>query len=450
MALGVPLIMTHPMHVRAQRGTLLIPVILITLLLGGLSFGLLTESLAERRSVGQRRADLVALEICEMGLVKAGLEILSQQDADGDGIGTVTGTYNNGTYTVTAVQDGTLTDRWTLTAQGSYQFAVRRVEVGMRRRQDSNFVEGLFAKDTMTFNGSNTTDAYDSRLGDYLSQAVNSDAYGTYADTGGHVGSNSNIVLNGSSVAIRGNAIPGPLHETEMSGSPHVGGDTLPRRVEIDLEPASYAEFQAAMLSNDNSQLLPPGGSGGGGSGGDGGKGNPDPGGGGGSNKSSNAYNKNTMALSAKGQEIVTLKGGTYFFSDVKFTGQAELHITGPTVIYVTGEFDVSGGGFINDSGNAANLIVYAHPYALPSGHNPSSSQVKIRGGSHAAMAVYAPGAEISVAGNDDVYGALIGDTITVSGNSRFHYDKALGDIQTHSKATIERLYWRDLDEKLR
>ena len=65
-------------------------------------------------------------------------------------------------------------------------------------------------------------------------------------------------------------------------------------------------------------------------------------------------------------------------------------------------------------------------------------------------MAVYAPGAAITVAGNGDVFGAFVGDTVTIAGNSKFHYDRALGDINTHSKVTLERLYWRDLDERLR
>ena len=414
---------------------MLVPVILITLLLGGLSVSLLTGSLAERRSVAQRRADLVALEICEMGLVQATLEVLAQQDGGTDGIGVVSGTYNEGTYEVAAVQDTTFPDRWTLTARGAYKFAVRRIEVGVRRRQSSDFVEGLFAKDTMTFNGDNQTDSYDSRLGTYASQALNSDTAGSYARAGGHVGSNGSIRLNGSSLAVRGNAIPGPLHETVVSGSPIVMGDTLPRRVEINLEPPTLAEFQTAMANNDNRQLAPGGG---GGNSGNGGNGGPSP------------YRTQDMSLSANGQEIVTLRGGTYFFSSVTFTGQSVLEVTGPTVIYVTGDFDVSGGGFINASGRPSDLIVYAHPYPIAPGNTPTSSHVKIRGGSQAAMAVYAPGATITVAGDDDVYGAYIGETVTIQGNSQFHYDEALGTIVKHSKATIERLYWRDLDERIR
>jgi len=435
-----PAPLTHG-RTRRERGSVLIAVVLVVLVLGGLSVALLTEGLAEQASVSQRKSNLLALQICEMGLVQASMEIHAQRDSGTDGIGTVSGEYGGGTYEVTAVQSPTQPDRWILTARGEFAYGVRRIEAGIRRRENSDFVEGLFAKDTLTFNGTTQTDAYDSRLGTWPAQAVNADGSGTYADGGGHIGSNGDIVLNGSSVTIRGNAIPGPLRATLMSGGPTVWGDVLPRRHEIQLDPATLAEFQTALATNDNAQLVPaaPG------NGGNGNNGNGKPGGGG-----SNPYNAMAMSLIANGQEIVTLGGGTYFFSTVRLTGQSALQIDGPTVIYVTGDFDVSGGGVVNSSGRPGDLIVYAHPYALPPGHTPTSSQVKVRGGSQAAMAVYAPGAAISVAGNDDVFGAFIGETVTIAGNSKFHYDRALGDINTHSKVTLERLYWRDLDERLR
>jgi hypothetical protein len=98
-------------------------------------------------------------------------------------------------------------------------------------------------------------------------------------------------------------------------------------------------------------------------------------------------------------------------------------------------------------------------PFGLPAdlnedglipGQSPSSSAVQIRGGTPASMALYAPGANLSVHGGDEVFGSFIASTITIAGNSRFHYDNALGETVEHSKASIERLDWRDLEERLR
>lgn len=342
-----------------ERGAVLVITIMVILTLAGLSIGLLGEGLAESSSLQQRKSDLVALQICEAGIIRATMEIYALKDSGTDGIGTVSGTYADGTYEVTAQQDPTHPDRWTLQARGEQRLSVKRIEAGIRRRESSDFVEGLFAKDTLTFTGSTTTDAFDSRKGTWAAQALNTDAAGLYAEDGGHVGSNQNIFLNGSSITVRGNAIPGPTSTTQLAGDPTVWGDVVPRRIEIELPEPTQAEFDAAFASNNNAELLPNPGGGAGGGGGPPGQG----GGGGGSAKS--VYNERTFSLVAKGQEAVSLSGGTYFFQDVSFTGQSKLTIDGPTVIYLTGSFEVAGGSLLNVQGDPKDLIIYAHPYAV-------------------------------------------------------------------------------------
>ena len=178
-----------------ERGTVLVVVILAVLLLGGLSFAFLQEGLAEKASVDLRKSSLLALQISEKGAVESTLEILAQTDSGTDGIGHASGDFAGGEYEVAAVQNPDHPDRWTLSVRGTYGLSTRRLEIGLRRRAGGDFVEGLFAKDTLTFNGSTQTDAYDSRVGTYANQALNSDAGGSYAEGGGHVGSNRDVVL---------------------------------------------------------------------------------------------------------------------------------------------------------------------------------------------------------------------------------------------------------------
>lgn len=443
-----------------QRGTVLIGAVLITLLLGSLSVAFLSESLAEKSSVELRQSSLVALQIAEKGLIEASQEVLAQHDGGDDGIGVVSGNYAGGAYAVTAQRSPDNPDRWTLTATGTYHLSTRRLEVGVRRRAGGPFVEGLFSKDTLTFNGKTGTDAYDSRLGSYASQAVNHDSGGTYADGGGHIGSNEGIVLHGSSVLIRGNAIPGPLHSTSMSGNPDIWGDILPRRATIELPAVARSEFEAAFAANDNAELLAGGASSGGtsgsssGNGNGNGKGKGKGKGGGGSSGSTGggnaAYDPTTYSISSSGQGEIELAGGTYFFTDVRLTGQSVLRVNGPSEIYITGDLDLSGGGVINGTGRPLDLRVFVHPYAIVPGHTPSSSTIKVRGGSSAALALYAPGADLTVAGGGDIFGSFIAATVTIAGNTRFHYDKSMGETYVTGEATLERLYWRDLDQRLR
>ena len=42
---------------------------------------------------------------------------------------------------------------------------------------------------------------------------------------------------------------------------------------------------------------------------------------------------------------------------------------------------------------------------------------------------VYAPSADVTIAGDTDVSGSIVANNITVSGNSHFHYDESLGDF---------------------
>jgi len=81
---------------------------------------------------------------------------------------------------VQATPDATLPSHWKVTSKGTSRMATRTIEVGLKRIPGGAFVEGLFSHKDLTFDGTNVTDAYDSRLGTYSSQATHSDASGTY------------------------------------------------------------------------------------------------------------------------------------------------------------------------------------------------------------------------------------------------------------------------------
>ncbi len=410
----------------AERGMVLWMTMLIVLMLGGLSTAFLWEGLGEKTAVEHRRTTLLALEICEMGAISSTMEITSLEDSTTDGVGNVTRPFAGGDFESVAVQNPNFPDRWRITTRGTYRLSTKRIEIGVRRRERSEWVEGLFAKDDLTFNGDVRTDSFDSRLGTYASQATNNDAGGPHAGTRGHIGSNATIRVTGSAMHVRGNAIPGPLSPIEASGTPTILGDTLPRRAEVPLPEVPQSEFEAALATNDNAGILVAGGGG------------------------KPPYTAKTYALVANGTTVVTLPGGTYFFSEVRLSGGAQLKVTGAATIYVTGQFDLGGGTFVNTTGIASNMLVYAHPYALPGGVTPSHSEVIFSGGSGSALAVYAPAVDVTVNGNSDVYGALVGRQIKSTGDAFFHYDVALGDWNKLSLVYMERLYWKDLSAPLR
>src|SRR5687768_11225925 len=102
-----------------ERGVVSLVALFIALALGGLSFGMLTSSIASRKTFDRTQSNLRALEAAETGFARAEQEISSLVDAHGDGVGNLTGTYAGGTFQVTATQDPDLPDRWNLVSKGT-------------------------------------------------------------------------------------------------------------------------------------------------------------------------------------------------------------------------------------------------------------------------------------------------------------------------------------------
>lgn len=408
---------------RAERGMMLVPVMFMVLLLGGLSLALLVEVQGDRVSLDHHETSVYALEVAEAGLARAELEIMALRDSGTDGIGFVSGTLQNGSYAITATSNVLSADRWVLVARGVRDLSARRVEVGLRRRPNGNFVEAIFSRDQLDVNGSLHSDSFDSRVGPYALQAINLDSRGNlYARANGSLGSNKDIKINGTNVALRGHSIAGPLHDTLQSGTPLITGDTVPRTEEINLPDPTLAEFQNALANNNNNDVL--------------GKGPKNP---------NIRYDDKKKTLDLTSAAILDLPAGTYFFSDISLTASSQILVTGNVKIYATGNVSFAGQGITNLAGPAAALEIKMHRYALPADHPPNTTKLSLTGGSNFTGTIYAPGVNVDLGGNMHMYGAVVGKKIDVNGTVRFHYDEALGATGTRGSVLVERLYWRDL-----
>jgi hypothetical protein len=391
----------------------------ILLLLGGLSFGMLQEGLAERGAVRLDETRWRALEIAEMGLLKAEMELRANVDADGDGLGVVAGDFGGGRYETTATEVDPTGGLWRVTASGTHGLSRRRLETGVRVTQRGLWQHAMFGKTSVTMSGNSWTDSYDSSKGSYASQKVHVDALGAYAGLQGHVGSNGQITLSGG--AIRGDAIPGPLSITKPSGGAIIYGDTAPRSAPYDAADPPYADFAAAWAKNDNLSVNVSG--------------------------SGVSYNAATGVLSASGGAPITLPGGTFIYNTLKMSGGGTLYVTGPTKIYITNYFEISGGGIANLTGKPENCLIFSHPYDFPAGSKHDKKYVKTSGGSNTFFAVYAPTNHYETSGGGDLTGSVVANTIVFSGGSGFHYDEALGKVGGGSAdGPTERVYWIELD----
>jgi len=95
------------------------------------------------------------------------------------------------------------------------------------------------------------------------------------------------------------------------------------------------------------------------------------------------------------------------------------------TIYQMGGSFRIQGGGVINKTNKAANLMILG---------GPECEEVYLAGGSDVTACVYAPEADVTITGTSaGIFGAVVGNNVTIWGNmvSSMHYDEALMGIES-------------------
>jgi hypothetical protein len=244
-----------------------------------------------------------------------------------------------------------------------------------------------------SLSGGVTIDGYNSANGGtYLSTKMNSL---------GIIGSNGSVVLSGGSevggnIYVQNPAVNGkcPTSNVFASGGATYGGVAGISAYSPPVPSIPAAGTANVSLSGSASQTLAAG-----------------------------SYNN----ISLSGGSSLTLTApGTFNINCLKLSGGSTLTISPSTqqvVLNVTGTscsgnapIDFSGGSMSNSSGIAANFLIN---YA-------GTQSIKLTGGPDTYIAVNAPNAAISLSGGTDLFGAIIGNTINVSGGVQLHFDTAL------------------------
>ena len=145
---------------------------------------------------------------------------------------------------------------------------------------------------------------------------------------------------------------------------------------------------------------------------------------------------------------VIHLGAGIYEWNSVKANGNVDIIVdSGPVVFRIAGKaddgsdlatpIDLTGGAITNAGFNPKDLqFVYGGP-----------GEIKINGGSKTAALVYAPNATVTLLGNNDFYGAVVGDTVRDSGGAKLHYDRNLGGwALTEGNPTMTSFTWSSTD----
>jgi Flp pilus assembly protein TadG len=113
--------------------------------------------------------------------------------------------------------------------------------------------------------------------------------------------------------------------------------------------------------------------------------------------------------------DSITLTGGVYYFDSVRMSGQAVIYVTGPTVIFISGDAVMTGGGIVNVTQDPANLVIYSEGLDLD-----------VRGGAGFYGAIIAPDTDVTLSGTSDFFGTIVGLTVEIDGDTNIHVDESL------------------------
>jgi hypothetical protein len=180
-------------------------------------------------------------------------------------------------------------------------------------------------------------------------------------------------------------------------------------------------------------------------------------------NMESYTYNLITTNASTTTKNFAYVTGsGNYQVTDLDMTGQEDLLVAGDTVLYITGDFRMSGlsevhilpgaslkvyvGGNVTLAGNGImNLNQDASKFSLVG--LPTCTDIDINGNAEFTGTIYAPSADLSLNGSGttvyDIVGAVVANTAYFNGNFQFHYDERLG--RNSAKPQFKIAYWSEI-----
>ena len=244
---------------------------------------------------------------------------------------------------------------------------------------DYNLCGPFVGIEWLSIPGTVRTDSYDSSAGPYDAATAGGNA---------SICSDGPITVEGNAT-VNGDSMSGDGYDTTIIGNAAISGAIGERRRPLDLPPVDDGDAS----NNNNNGNMPPIFRG-------------------------NSWQSPVDAdgnFALDGRRHIDLPPGTYYLNSFTLTGQSSIGISGDTTIYLTGNLDTSGGSIINYSQDANNLTIL-----MTGGTALLTANVEFYG------VLYAPNTAVTIDGDADVYGAVVGRTLSLAGSGDGHYDESL------------------------
>lgn len=149
--------------------------------------------------------------------------------------------------------------------------------------------------------------------------------------------------------------------------------------------------------------------------------------------------------LSLNGKATLTILGDVTLIltattgSALDVTGNASIIIPDGSslTVFVESDFKIAGNGLANGNTRPSSCRIY--------GTNAASQSIHLAGNGALKAVVYAPNADVQINGNGDIFGAVVGAVVTFTGNAAFHYDESLAYEEDNTPFGVTR--WRELND---
>ncbi|MDI1247423.1 MAG: hypothetical protein PSV13_00945 [Lacunisphaera sp.] len=305
--------------------------------------------------------------------------------------------------------------------------STRMLQVTLSRR--SYFSSGLVARDSLRFSGLNTTvDSWNSDPDNDAATAPVPYSLAVRRDQGRIATlalQNSALLVNQASV-LGYVATGGGAPEVGIQGS--VRGNDTPADVRIDPARVSTgfaADLPGVIAPLDGTTIASVGATLG---------------------TAGQATKWRCPGVTLRGNETLTIQGDVTLVltaatgSALDVTGNASIIIPAGSslVLYAEGNVLIAGNGLGNANVRPGSCRLWG------TGAANSGQDIKVAGNGALKTVVYAPNAAVTINGNGDIMGALVGRTITFTGNASFHYDESLA--HEGDNTPFRAVHWQELD----
>ncbi len=140
--------------------------------------------------------------------------------------------------------------------------------------------------------------------------------------------------------------------------------------------------------------------------------------------------------------DVLEIDGPVVIIIDGNFSVRGEIEITeyGSAEFYISGDADFGGNGVANKSDIPEKLMIYG------TSTTSGAQTISVHGNGQASFVVYAPYAEVTMNGggsSGEMSGAVVAESIRMTGNANFHYDVNLKNLDSDGAKQLG--YWREL-----